>query len=177
MRDMTLKLLRYFYMMMMGKPPGRYFHVRSPYYQAAECNQKISIPVSLRWQVRFKKAKKGLELTLITATISVHLSMPVSTDLTIKSDSVLTNPIGKDGRCSKTSTTWCMFIVIYLFQKDVFSKWWNWQFIGSRNENFLRCLARMGRPLQIFLNFSPLSLQSSGGISVSFLKIKTVKNP
>ena len=29
----------------------------------------------------------------------VHLSKPVSTDLTIKSDSVSTNPIGKDGVC------------------------------------------------------------------------------
>ena len=28
---------------------------------------------------------------------SVHLSKPVSTDLTIKPDSVLTNPVGKDG--------------------------------------------------------------------------------
>ena len=35
--------------------------------------------------------------TLITATTSVHLPKPVSTDLTIKPDSVLTNPIGKDG--------------------------------------------------------------------------------
>ena len=44
---------------------------------------------------------------LITATTSVHFPKPVSTDLTIKPDSVLTNPIGKDGceagRC-KTST-------------------------------------------------------------------------
>ena len=31
------------------------------------------------------------------ATTSVHLPKPVSTDLTIKPDSVLTNPIGKDG--------------------------------------------------------------------------------
>ena len=35
--------------------------------------------------------------TLITATTSVHLPKPVSTDLIIKSDLVLTNPIGKDG--------------------------------------------------------------------------------
>ena len=32
---------------------------------------------------------------LITATTSVHLPKPVSTIVTIKSDSVLTNPIGK----------------------------------------------------------------------------------
>ena len=35
--------------------------------------------------------------TLITATTSIYLPKPVSTDLTIKPDSVLTNPIGKDG--------------------------------------------------------------------------------
>ena len=33
----------------------------------------------------------------ITTTTSVHLQKPVSTDLTIKPDSVLTNPIGKNG--------------------------------------------------------------------------------
>ena len=33
----------------------------------------------------------------MTATTSVHLPKPVSTDLTINPDSVLTNPIGKDG--------------------------------------------------------------------------------
>ena len=32
-----------------------------------------------------------------TVTTSVHLFKSASTDLTIKSDSVLTNPIGKDG--------------------------------------------------------------------------------
>ena len=32
----------------------------------------------------------------MTATTSFHLSKPASTDLTIKSDSVLTSPIGKD---------------------------------------------------------------------------------
>ena len=34
---------------------------------------------------------------MITATTGVHLPEPVSTDLSIKPDSVLTNPIGKDG--------------------------------------------------------------------------------
>ena len=34
--------------------------------------------------------------TLITAVTSVHLPKPVSTDLTMP-DSVLTNPVGKDG--------------------------------------------------------------------------------
>ena len=41
------------------------------------------------------EAKKGWASTLIAATTSVHLPKPVSTDLTIKPDSVLTNPIYK----------------------------------------------------------------------------------
>ena len=94
LRSMTLKLPRYFYLLM-EKPLNRYFQFQSPYYQAAHCNQKTHIPVSSRWQVRSDKAKKGWASTLITAT--THLPRPVSTDLTIKSDSVLTNPIGKDG--------------------------------------------------------------------------------
>ena len=94
--NMALKLPRYFYLLM-EKPLGRYFQIRSPYYQPAQCNQKTLIPVSSRRQVRSEKAKKGYASTLITATTSVHLPKPVSTDLTIKPDSVLTNPIGKDG--------------------------------------------------------------------------------
>ena len=35
--------------------------------------------------------------TIVTATTSVHLPKPVLADLTIKPDSVLTKPIGKDG--------------------------------------------------------------------------------
>ena len=45
----------------------------------------------------WESQKKGLASTLITATTSVHLPKPASTDLTIKPDSLLTNPIGKDG--------------------------------------------------------------------------------
>ena len=44
-----------------------------------------------------KPKKKGLVSTLITAITSVHLPKPFSTNLTITSDSVLTNPIGKEG--------------------------------------------------------------------------------
>ena len=44
-----------------------------------------------------RKPKKGKASTLIAAITSVHLSNPVSNDLTIKPDSVLTNPVGKDG--------------------------------------------------------------------------------
>ena len=43
------------------------------------------------------ESQKRISITLITATTSVHLPKPVSTDLRIKPDSVLTNPIGKDG--------------------------------------------------------------------------------
>ena len=45
--NMALKLPQYFYLLM-EKPLGRYFQVRSPYYQAAQCNQKTPIPVSSR---------------------------------------------------------------------------------------------------------------------------------
>ena len=54
---MALKLPRYFYLLM-EKPLGGYFQLWSPYYQAAQCNQKTNIPVSSRWQVRSEKAKK-----------------------------------------------------------------------------------------------------------------------
>ena len=64
---MALKLYWYFYLLM-EKPLGRYFQVRSPYYQAAQCNQKTPIPVFSRWQVRSEKAEKGQAPTLITAT-------------------------------------------------------------------------------------------------------------
>ena len=83
---MAPKLSRYFYLLM-KKPLGRYFQVRSPYYQATQGNQETPIAISSRWKVRFDKAKK--------ATTSIHLPKPVSTDLGIVS--VLTNPIGKNG--------------------------------------------------------------------------------
>ena len=41
--------------------------------------------------------QKRISNTLITATTSIHLPKQVLTDLAIKPDSVLTNPIGKDG--------------------------------------------------------------------------------
>ena len=87
---MVLKLPQYFYLLM-EKPLGCYFQVWSPYYEAARCNQKTPIPYS-------QGERSGLgKPTIITATTSVHLPKPVSTDLTIKPDSILTNPIGKDG--------------------------------------------------------------------------------
>ena len=45
--NMPLKLPQYFYLLM-EKPLGCYFQVRSPYYQVAQCTQKTPIPVSSR---------------------------------------------------------------------------------------------------------------------------------
>ena len=61
MRNMALKLRQYFYLLM-EKPLGRHFRVRSLYYQVAQCNQKTLILVSLRWQVLSKKAKKRISI-------------------------------------------------------------------------------------------------------------------
>ena len=116
--NITLKLPQYFYSLM-EKPLGHYFQVRSSYNQAAQCNQKTPIPVSLWWQVRSEKAKKGEASTLITATTNFHLPKPVSTDLTIKLNSVLTNPVGKDGVQS-----WSMsnIYVMRHFYRDTISR-------------------------------------------------------
>ena len=96
--NMTPKLPQYFYLLIDGEGSWLLLpSLVSPYYQAAQCNQKTPIPICSRWQVRPEKAKKGQASALITATTSIHLSMPVSTDLTITPDSVLTNPTGKDG--------------------------------------------------------------------------------
>ena len=56
---------------------------------------KIPIPVSSRRPVTFEKAKKEWTSRLIIATTSIQPPKLVSTDLTLKSDSILTNPIGK----------------------------------------------------------------------------------
>ena len=45
--NMALKLPWYFYLPM-EKTLGRYFQIWSPYYQAAQCNQKTPSPVSSR---------------------------------------------------------------------------------------------------------------------------------
>ena len=55
--NMALKPPRYFYLLM-ETSLGRYFLARSPYYHAAQCNQKTPIPVSSRWQVKSEKPKK-----------------------------------------------------------------------------------------------------------------------
>ena len=51
----------YFYLLM-EKPLRCYFQVWSPYYQVALCNQKISVPVFSRWQVRSQKAKRKISI-------------------------------------------------------------------------------------------------------------------
>ena len=60
------------------------------------------------------ESQKRISITLITATTSIHLHKPVSTDLTIKPESVLTNPIGKDGMRS-----WSMYIRMYIYTKNI----------------------------------------------------------
>ena len=44
-----------------------------------------------------RKPQKEKASALVTATTSVYLPKPVSTALKIKSDLVLTSPVGKDG--------------------------------------------------------------------------------
>ena len=58
MRNMALKLPRHFYLLM-EKPLGCLFQFWIPYYEVAQCNQKIPIPVSSKSKVRSKKSKKG----------------------------------------------------------------------------------------------------------------------
>ena len=86
----------YFYLLM-EKTLDQYFHVWSTYYEAAWCNQKIPISVSSTYQIRSEKGKKRQATKLLAAITSIYLPEPVSTDLTTKSDSVLTNQIRKDG--------------------------------------------------------------------------------
>ena len=94
--NMALKLPLYFYSLM-AKPHDRYFQVWSSYCQTAQCNQKHLFLYPYGHRSGLKKNRKGEASILITATTNVHPPKPVSTDLTTKQDSVLTNPIGKDG--------------------------------------------------------------------------------
>ena len=94
--NMALKLPWYFYLLI-EKSLGCYFQVWSPYYQAAQCNQKARVPVSSRCLVRSEKAKKRVSINTNHSYHQRSFPMPVSTDLRTKPDSVLTNPIRKDG--------------------------------------------------------------------------------
>ena len=66
----------------------------TPYYRATR-KHVFLYPQEDRSGLR--KPEKGQASILITSTTSIHLPNLVSIDLTIKSDLVLTNPIGKDG--------------------------------------------------------------------------------
>ena len=94
--NMALKLPQYFYLLM-EKPLGCYLQVRSPYFQATQVQPENTYSYILKVTGQVWESQKRISITLITATTSVHLPKPVSTDLTIKPDSVLTNTIGKDG--------------------------------------------------------------------------------
>ena len=59
--NMALKLPQYFYLLM-EKPLGCNLQVWSPYYQAAQCNEKTPIAVYSRWQVRSQKAKNRISI-------------------------------------------------------------------------------------------------------------------
>ena len=85
--NMALKLPQYFYLLM-EKAFGRYFQVRSPYYQVAQCNQKNTYSYILKVTGQVLESQKRISVTLITATTSIHLPKSVSTDLTIKPYSV-----------------------------------------------------------------------------------------
>ena len=89
--NMALKLPRYFYLLM-EKPLGSVSLLSGSTVQPEHTYSRILKVTGQVWE-----SQKRISITLITATTSVHLPKPVSTDLTIKPDSVLTNPIGKDG--------------------------------------------------------------------------------
>ena len=91
MCNMALKLP--WYDLLTEKPIGCYFKfvVLTIRRQSATREHLFLYPQGDRLGLR--KPKK----TSIAATTSVHLPKPVSNDLAITSDSVLTNPKGKDG--------------------------------------------------------------------------------
>ena len=92
--NMALKLTQYFYLLFWSLLPKLVSLLSGSTVQP---ENTYSCILKVTGQVRSGKAIKRISITLITATTSVHLPKPVSTDLTIKPDSVLTNPTGKDG--------------------------------------------------------------------------------
>ena len=103
--NMALKLPQYFYLLM-EKPLGCYFQVWSlPTTKLHSATRKHLFLYAQGDRSGLRKPKKGQASALITATTSIHLPKPVSFDLTIKTDSVLTNPIGKD-QPHKTFLSW-----------------------------------------------------------------------
>ena len=100
---MEIKLSKYFYQLM-DKSLSHYFQVQSRYYLVAQFNQKTSIPLTSRRQVRSEKAK----------VVPVLISLSQSQLITIKSDSFLTNAIGKDGLQGLPQK---VFLLLYCHQK------------------------------------------------------------
>ena len=93
---MALKVTQYFYLLMESLLVATsMFNLLTIRQHSATRKHLLLYPQGDRSGLR--KPKKGHTSTLITATTSVHLPKPVSADLTIKPDSVLTNPTGKDG--------------------------------------------------------------------------------
>ena len=93
--NMALKLPRYFYLLMVTSwslLPSSVSLLSGGTVQPENTYSCILKVTGQVWE-----SQKRTSITLITATTSIHLPKPVSTDLTIKPDSVLTNPIGKDG--------------------------------------------------------------------------------
>ena len=147
MCDMALKLSRYFYLLM-EKPLGRYFQVRSPYYQAAQCNQKTPIPVFSRWQVRSEKVEKGQASALITAT-TVWTPTQYFNILGEKSKKSIKSST-KHGNSKKFHTLWNLLQILLfpsqIFLKEVFlsgSKF----FTLTKNLNTVRTLIEMKQNL------------------------------
>ena len=84
--NMALRLPCYFHLLM-EKPLGRYFSLLTIRRHSATRKHLFPDPQGDRPGLR--KPKK--------ATTTVHLPKPVSTKVTIKPDSILTNLTGKDG--------------------------------------------------------------------------------
>ena len=125
--NMALKLPRYFYLLM-EKPLGHYFQVRSPYYQAAQCNQKTLILVSSRWQASSEKAKKKISIKTNHSYHHPSSPKPVPTDLAIKPDSDLTNPVGKDGGVKLVGVNYpfCCDTITRRLKRHLLSRWYDW---------------------------------------------------
>ena len=71
MRNVALKQPWYFYLLM-EKLFSRYFQVSSPYYQAAQCKQKTTIPVfdmSMSTKTLFSIDKKTKKLLVISVPL------------------------------------------------------------------------------------------------------------
>ena len=80
----------------MEKPLGCYFQIQSPYYRRHSETRKDLFLYPQGDRSGLRKPKKGEASTLITATASACPPKPFPTDLTIKPDSVLANPVRKD---------------------------------------------------------------------------------